>query len=381
MQRSKELSEWISKHSNSEELIEDLPNLPTALKKELLNEALELNPVIRTNYENREDSIKSVRERIALIAYCKTKEVFGDIGLDIPLLNNDNTVSFNILDTSSLFCVFIPNTQERRYCRNEVLACRKNVAIEYTGEVLYQFDWDVFHMLITIAEGDFSHSHRTTPAEMLRRLGMTAGGENYDRLERTLARLYETGLYIHRQDDEGNPNVIIGRKMPAHSSSQKNYKTMRLIQNYSWFRGLEIQFELDPQIRSLIGHNEYGLVDWETRNKLQKNDLAKKLQALFSGHENMQNHKLVKLKEWCRLGSNLTVFSKQVKRALDELVKHDVIHSYWLYKPRRGELEKRYLRIWRKKGPSAKEPVPKERGDYFTKEIIQSNTRRRKEKN
>lgn len=381
MQRSKELSEWISKHSNSEELIEDLPNLPTALKKELLNEALELNPVIRTNYENREDSIKSVRERIALIAYCKTKEVFGDIGLDITLLNNDNTVSFNILDTSSLFCVFIPNTQERHYCRNEVLACRKNVAIEYTGEVLYQFDWDVFHMLITIAGGDFSHSHRTTPAEMLRRLGMTAGGENYDRLERTLARLYETGLYIHRQDDEGDPNVIIGRKMPAHSSSQKNYKTMRLIQNYSWFRGLEIQFELDPQIRSLIGHNEYGLVDWETRNKLQKNDLAKKLQALFSGHENMQNHKLVKLKEWCRLGSNLTVFSKQVKRALDELVKHDVIHSYWLYKPRRGELEKRYLRIWRKKGPSAKEPVPKERGDYFTKEIIQSNTRRRKEKN
>ena len=92
MQRSDELNEWINKHSSSEDLIEDLPNLPSALKKELLNEALELCPSIRSNYENREGAIKGVRDKIALIAYCKTKEVFGDIGLDIPLLNDDNTV-------------------------------------------------------------------------------------------------------------------------------------------------------------------------------------------------------------------------------------------------------------------------------------------------
>ena len=77
--------------------------------------------------------------------------------------------------------------------------------------------------------------------------------------------------------------VVVGRKMAALSPSQRNYKTMRLIQNYSWFRGLEISFELDPHIRSLVGHNEYGLIDWESRKKLQENDLAKKLQALFSG--------------------------------------------------------------------------------------------------
>ena len=47
---------------------------------------------------------------------------------------------------------------------------------------------------------------------------------------------------------------MVGRRMAALSPSQRNYKTMRLIQNYSWFRGLEISFELDPQIRSLVGH-------------------------------------------------------------------------------------------------------------------------------
>lgn len=378
MQRSDELNEWINKHSSSEDLIEDLPNLPSALKKELLNEALELCPSIRSNYENREGAIKGVRDKIALIAYCKTKEVFGDIGLDIPLLNDDNTLSFNILDTSSLFSVCCPKASSvRHFCRNEVLACRKNVAIEYTGEVLYQFDWDVFQMLITLSKGDFSKAHTVTPSEILQRLGMTDGGENYDRLEQTLKRLFETGLYIHRVSEEGKEIAVVGSKMTTRMSSQKSYRTMRLVQNYSWYRGLQIRFELDPQIRALIGHNEYGLVDWETRNKLQKNDLAKKLQALFSGHENMQNHSLLKLREWCRLNSDLTMFTKLLKRALNELVHYDVIHSYWLYKPKRGDMEKRYLRIWRKKAPSAKEPIPKERGEYFTKDSIRSQRRRK----
>lgn len=375
MQRSDALNEWIAKHSTSEGLIEDLPNLSPSLKKELLREALELNIDIRQNYENRDGSVKAIRDQIALVAYCKTKEVFGNVSLDIPLLNSTNTLSFNILDNSSLFGVFIPNIQERRYFRNEVLACRKNVAIEYTGQALYQFDWDVFHMLITLAQGDFSKAHTTTPSEILHRLGLTAGGENYVRLEQTMIRLYETGLYIHRLDADGQDVVVVGRKMAALSPSQRNYKTMRLIQNYSWFRGLEISFELDPQIRSLVGHNEYGLIDWESRKKLQKNDLAKKLQALFSGHENMQNHSLAKLKEWSGLSSEWKEFSRQLKKALNELIRYDIIHSYWLYKPSRGEIEKRYLRIWRKKPPSGQEPIPKEKGDYFTKDIIMAKKR------
>ena len=124
MQRSDALNEWIAKHSTSEGLIEDLPNLSPSLKKELLREALELNIDIRQNYENRDGSVKAIRDQIALVAYCKTKEVFGNVSLDIPLLNFTNTLSFNILDNSSLFGVFIPNIQERRYFRNEVLAAR-----------------------------------------------------------------------------------------------------------------------------------------------------------------------------------------------------------------------------------------------------------------
>ena len=41
-----------------------------------------------------------------------------------------------------------------------------------------------------------------------------------------------------------------------------------------------------------------------------------------------------------------------------------------MYKPTRGEMEKRYLRIWRKRPPSGREPIPKEKGDYFTKDNI-----------
>ena len=77
MQRSDALNEWIAKHSTSEGLIEDLPNLSPSLKKELLREALELNIDIRQNYENRDGSVKAIRDQIALVAYCKTKEVFG----------------------------------------------------------------------------------------------------------------------------------------------------------------------------------------------------------------------------------------------------------------------------------------------------------------
>ena len=66
MQRSDALNEWIAKHSTSEGLIEDLPNLSPSLKKELLREALELNIDIRQNYENRDGSVKAIRDQIAL---------------------------------------------------------------------------------------------------------------------------------------------------------------------------------------------------------------------------------------------------------------------------------------------------------------------------
>ena len=376
MKRSEELKRWIAKHSSHEELLNNLKEIPESLKKELLQEALEINDDIRRNYEMRNFGTQHcIRELIALKSYFKTKEVFGNIGLDMPLLNLSNTPSFNVIDTSSLFAVFKPKSK-RYVCNNELLVSRKNISIRYTGEVLYQFDWDVFHMLITLSRGDLSKAHTTTPGEILCRLGYADSGGNYARLEQSVKRLHRAEVVIQPSECKKS-EVGVGGSIEC-VNEKKSYRVIRLISAYEWDRGSSIRFALDHQIRLLTGSskNEYGMVDWNTRNKLQQNELAKKLQAMFSGHQNMQNHSVARLRDLCRLSSDISEFTRHLKRALDELVLYDVIHSYWLYKPRRGEMEKRYLRVWKKNAPCHTEPVPTQKGDYFTKAIILSRKKK-----
>ena len=85
-------------------------------------------------------------------------------------------------------------------------------------------------------------------------------------------------------------------------SGRMDKDNLTLLGHYSWRRGYLISYSLDARLSMLFGNFEYGLVDWETRNRMGKNEMAKKLQCLFSGQKaNQQFHKAAKVRDLCRV--------------------------------------------------------------------------------
>ena len=78
----------------------------------------------------------------------------------------------------------------------------------------------------------------------------------------------------------------------------------------------------------------------------------------------MQTFYMTQIRDVCRLEAELRIINREVKKALGELMLNGVICSYWISKPKKGEIEKRVLRIWKKNAPSASEPVPTARGEF-----------------
>lgn len=61
----------------------------------------------------------------------------------------------------------------------------------------------------------------------------------------------------------------------------------------------------------------------------------------------------------------VTQFIRQLKKALNAMLEAGAIRAYWLSQPKRGELDKKLLYIWKTDLPSPADPVPAVRGEYF----------------
>lgn len=353
--RSPELNEWINGLSkNPDEIKQRVLGMPKKLKVELLEEAFLRSPKLKQSMDSSDDVVPaSVREIDALLQYCKTPEIFKDnLELTLDGWNSGNVPSSNIIDTSSLFAVLTPSSEkERPYFRKEILFARQNTTIVYTGELLFQFDWDVFHALICLSHGRFDTVTSVQPTEILELLGLTRCGPVYDLLEASLDRLSKAFISITRvYPDNKHPTMKIG--VPGQSG-RKDRDNLTLIDHYSWRRGFVIRYSLDARLTMLFGNLEYGLIDWKTRNLIGKNEMAKKLQCLFAGQKaNQQFHKVAKIRELCRLSADMAEFTRLLEKALRILLEIGAIKAFWIEKPKRGESEKKLLCVWKDNCPS-----------------------------
>ena len=328
--------------------------MPKKLKNELLEEALLRNPKLKQGLDKSDDVVpSSVREIDALLQYCKTPEIFKDnFELTLDGWNSGNVPSSNIIDTSSLFAVLTPSSEkERPFFRKEVLFARQNTTIVYTGELLFQFDWDVFHALICLSHGKFDTITSVQPTAILELLGLPRNGRVYDLLEASLDRLSKAFISITRvYPDDKYPTMKIG--VPGQSG-RKDRDNLTLIDHYSWRRGFVVRYSLDARLTMLFGNFEYGLIDWKTRNMIGKNEMAKKLQCLFAGQKaNQQFHKVAKIRELCRVSAGMAHFTSLLEKALTILVEIGAIKAFWIEKPKKGLAEEKILCIWKNTCPS-----------------------------
>lgn len=353
--RTPELVDWINSLSkNPDEIKQKVLAMPKKLKNELLEEALLRNPKLKQGLDKSDDVVpSSVREIDALLQYCKTPEIFKDnFELTLDGWNTGNVPSSNIIDTSSLFAVLTPSSEkERPFFRKEVLFARQNTTIVYTGELLFQFDWDVFHALICLSHGKFDTITSVQPTAILELLGLPRNGRVYDLLEASLDRLSKAFISITRvYPDDKYPTMKIG--VPGQSG-RKDRDNLTLIDHYSWRRGFVVRYSLDARLTMLFGNFEYGLIDWKTRNMIGKNEMAKKLQCLFAGQKaNQQFHKVAKIRELCRVSAGMAHFTSLLEKALTILVEIGAIKAFWIEKPKKGLAEEKILCIWKNTCPS-----------------------------
>lgn len=148
---------------------------------------------------------------------------------------------------------------------------------------------------------------------------------------------------------------------------------LHLVSDYRWNQGQDLTFVLDSKLIKLFGNSEYGLIDWEKRRQLKHNDLAKKLQNLFSGQkDNLLKHQVATIKERSGLTADMKGFTLSLVRALNLLCEKDVIKAYWISKPKRGFAESKMLYVWWREIPPQHE-IPVERGSYTDQQILAQN--------
>lgn len=374
--RSPELKEWVNSLPKApDEVKAKITSMPKRLKTELLYEAFIRNPKIKQIFDEGEGLPQGVRETNALVSYCKTADIFKDF-LEMKLngWNDGNVPSSNIIDTSSLFSVLVPSCEgDRAFYRKEVLFSRQNTTIIYTGEQLFQFDWDVFHALLCLSKGKFEQVTTITPITVLRLLGMPKKGRTYDALEASLDRLSRAFISIIRTYPDGkHPEVKIGI---VGQSGRMDKDNLTLLGHYSWRRGYLISYSLDARLSMLFGNFEYGLVDWETRNRMGKNEMAKKLQCLFSGQKaNQQFHKAAKVRDLCRVSVDMAAFTRLLEKALKVLLDVGAIQAYWIEKPKQGEGDEKIFCVWKDKCPLVGEQNPDgRRGKYVDRQSLENN--------
>lgn len=354
--RSQDLQSWIDEQETPKKVAQEFTKLPESLFFELLGEALEI-PEIKAAYaswpENRRDE-RAIRK------YCQGMGIMGKLHLQLPGKNDGNTTSPNYINTSSLFKAgrFNVTDDTRPSVYMEPIVCRSGIDIRYSGELLTQYDWDVLQALTDLSGCRYNELCHVNAIEILRHLGREIGGWEYDKLEKSLVRLANASIYIKKTAAK-DPNT--SRNRP------RIVGVIRFLNHMSWMRGqedAEVFFSLDRYYGYLSGYG-YALVDWDKRKLLHKNELAKKLQVLFMGHaDNAQFHSIPKLIELCGYTSTVTKFTESLKVALDQLIKANIIHSYWISRPKRGESDKKVCGVWVKGAPDEANPIPSRAGVF-----------------
>ena len=248
----------------------------------------------------------------------------------IRLLREKDAKVFNAVDNSGIFRVYATNVGDewrRQHLVNLPVFAGERLLLRYSGDELYQTERDILHCLIQTAE-DKEEQSSISLYMVICSLGLTTGGTSYKMAEQALSRMADASVSI----------LFDG----------ESERIARIISEISIEKRV-VKYALDKDFLSLFGMYESKYIDWEKRGRLpKKNNMAKKLQCLFGSRiEARQTHSIKRIFLTSGLHSKPTQFIKLLKRALDELMKCQIISSYEITKAQRGNFDKRMLTVVR----------------------------------
>lgn len=249
----------------------------------------------------------------------------------------------NILSQSDLFSVLIPKLASNRPFHNdECVLKRSEIILRHKGEMLFQFDWDVFHALICLSQGRLDQWHDIEIAEVIEILGIHRNGRNYEMFKASLKRLDRTFVKLIRINTESDKEIESTDWIQLVSYSEE-------VANQS------VRFLLPSTIKCFYAESGYEFLQWNIRNQLKKNELARKVMCLCDSETNHQFFKATELKENYGYTGTMANFTRLLAKALDALFNAGAIKGYWIEKPKLGNADQKLVYIWKKRVPSSKQ--------------------------
>lgn len=197
------------------------------------------------------------------------------------------------------------------YKDRTIIASNKDVEIRFKGESFNQTDLDVFEMLLHLARlQPIGEPFKFTANSFLKALGRKNGRTQYEQLKDDFARLmcgYVEITYLNEKKS------FMGTLLDdaTRDDVTKTYTTI-----------------FKPHIMKLFDFG-FTLTDWEQRQALGKNNLAKWLQGHYATHAKPYPIKVETLHKLCgSTDKELYSFRQKLKAALDELVRVGSLMSW-----------------------------------------------------
>lgn len=172
----------------------------------------------------------------------------------------------NALFRSALFPVLSTQEKEKRlFVRDAALFAISGVDVIFTGEQFDQSDLDVYLELLNLAKPfPLGTPVIFSAYSLLKALGLTVGGANYERLHSVLIRL------------RGGTVEITDHK--------KRYFGGLIEGGIRDEVGLEYEIIINPKFAALFGFGMWSTIDKPQRQELRRNPTAKALHAYYSTH-------------------------------------------------------------------------------------------------
>jgi TrfA protein len=231
--------------------------------------------------------------------------------IQLPLWRDDRRGTPNDFLRSALFAAI--QGKDRKHLTKALIYSQKNLTIKFTGLQLNQEDLDVYQAILHCSRqmplGVESHF---TGYGLLKALGLSTGGAMHERLENSIHRLANCSLTIETD------KYIYGGNRLIEKYSKRKEDGQYLIQ-------------LDRNLIQLFAPDGWSAINWEQRSQIQSKPLSQYLHGYFSSHEKPYPVNLSTLQDLSgSMNKQKASFKRQMKTALDELVKINFLESWTL---------------------------------------------------
>jgi hypothetical protein len=226
----------------------------------------------------------------------------------LPTWRENRHGSPNSFLRSALFAAI--QSKDRADLKKAELFSQQGISVTYTGQQLNQEDLTVWLALVDLMKKDpLGTECKFTSHEILKYMDLGTGGREYERLNDAIVRMIACAVVIKTGTRTYMGSLIDGCDIDEHT------KVYRL--------------NLNRHLVKLFGENDWTAINWEQRKQLRHKPLCLKLHDYYSSHEMPLPVSIEFLLNITgSTNSQKASFKRQVKTALEELVKINFLKGY-----------------------------------------------------